>query len=153
MRRTHMTKIVATLGPSSSSEDKIRALFEAGVDVFRLNFSHGSQDDHRQSIAAIRMIEQATKRPIAIMMDLQGPKLRVGDFSESAALLEPGQPFRFDMDSAPGDADRVSLHAAADKRLLHRRARLHRTADGCRPRTAPCRLPPPRTARRRCCSS
>ena len=109
MRRTHMTKIVATLGPSSSSEDKIRALFEAGVDVFRLNFSHGSQDDHRQSIAAIRMIEQETKRPIAIMMDLQGPKLRVGDFSKSAALLEPGQPFRFDMDSAPGDAERVSL--------------------------------------------
>ena len=108
MRRTHMTKIVATLGPSSSSEDKIRALFEAGVDVFG-NFSHGSQDDHRQSIAAIRMIEQETKRPIAIMMDLQGPKLRVGDFSEGAVLLEPGQPFRFDMDSAPGDADRVSL--------------------------------------------
>ncbi len=79
MRRTHMTKIVATLGPSSSSGDKIRTLFEAGVDVFRLNFSHGSHDDHRQSIAAIRSIEQAAKRPIAIMMDLQGPKLRVGD--------------------------------------------------------------------------
>ena len=109
MRRTHMTKIVATLGPSSSSEDKIRALFEAGVDVFRLNFSHGSQGDHRQSIAAIRMIEQAAKRPIAIMMDLQGPKLRVGDFAKGAVLLEPGQSFRFDMDSAPGDADRVSL--------------------------------------------
>ena len=109
MRRTHMTKIVATLGPASSTEEKIRTLFEAGVDVFRLNFSHGTHDDHRRSIEAIRTIEQDAKRPIAIMMDLQGPKLRVGDFEGGSAILENGRSFRFDMDKTLGNAERACL--------------------------------------------
>ena len=109
MRRTHMTKIVATLGPASSTEEKIRTLFEAGVDVFRLNFSHGAHDDHRRSIEAIRTIEQDAKRPIAIMMDLQGPKLRVGDFEGGSAILENGRSFRFDTDKTLGNAERACL--------------------------------------------
>ena len=109
MRRTHMTKIVATLGPASSTEEKIRTLFEAGVDVFRLNFSHGTHDDHRRSIEAIRTIEQDAKRPIAIMIDLQGPKLRVGDFEGGSAILENGRSFRFDMDKTLGNAVRACL--------------------------------------------
>jgi len=109
MRRTHMTKIVATLGPASSSAEKIRELFEAGVDVFRLNFSHGTHEDHRASIDSIRTIEQESKRPIAIMMDLQGPKLRVGNFGDGSTILENGAAFRFDMDEALGDSSRVCL--------------------------------------------
>ena len=109
MRRTHMTKIVATLGPASSTEEKIRTLFEAGVDVFRLNFSHGTHDDHRRSIEAIRTIEKDAKRPIAIMIDLQGPKLRVGDFEGGSAILENGRSFRFDMDKTLGNAVRACL--------------------------------------------
>ena len=104
-----MTKIVATLGPSSASDETIGALFDAGVDVFRLNFSHGTHDNHRKSIAEIRSIEQNAQRPIAIMMDLQGPKLRVGDFTDGAAMLKLGQPFRFDMDTNHGDTNRVCL--------------------------------------------
>ena len=104
-----MTKIVATLGPASSSPEIIRDLFESGVDVFRLNFSHGTHDDHRERIETIRAIEQEANRPIAIMMDLQGPKLRVGDFVDGAAHLDNGVPFRFDMDDTPGDATRVNL--------------------------------------------
>ena len=87
-----MTKIVATLGPASSSPEIIRDLFESGVDVFRLNFSHGTHDDHRERIETIRAIEQEANRPIAIMMDLQGPKLRVGDFVDGAAHLDNGVP-------------------------------------------------------------
>jgi len=109
MRRTHMTKIVATLGPASATEDNIRTLFESGVDVFRLNFSHGTHDDHRRSIETIRAIEQDTKRPIAIMMDLQGPKLRVGNFEDGAAMLENGSTFRFDMEDTLGNAERACL--------------------------------------------
>lgn len=109
MRRTHMTKIVATLGPSSSSSETIRALFDAGVDVFRLNFSHGTHEDHRERIDTIRAIEQEAKRPIAIMMDLQGPKLRVGNFEGDAVMLQNGAPFRLDMDETLGDVNRVCL--------------------------------------------
>ena len=104
-----MTKIVATLGPASSSPEIIRDLFESGVDVFRLNFSHGTHDDHHERIETIRAIEQEANRPIAIMMDLQGPKLRVGDFVDGAAHLDNGVPFRFDMDDTLGDATRVNL--------------------------------------------
>jgi pyruvate kinase len=109
MRRTHMTKIVATLGPASSTEEEIQALFESGVDVFRLNFSHGTHNNHRRSIEIIRAIEQSAKRPIAIMMDLQGPKLRVGDFEGGSAMLENGSSFRFDMDNTLGNAERACL--------------------------------------------
>ncbi|MBV8337716.1 MAG: pyruvate kinase, partial [Alphaproteobacteria bacterium] len=81
-RRGRSVKIVATLGPSSSSFERIRALFVAGVDVFRLNFSHGTHDDHHGRFAAIRRIESEAGRPIGILADLQGPKLRLGTFAE-----------------------------------------------------------------------
>lgn len=109
MRRHRNVKIVATLGPASSDKHMIRALFEAGADVFRLNMSHGSHDDHRARYDAIREIEVETGRPIAILADLQGPKLRVGAFASGPVDLAEGAPFRFDLDPAPGDASRVQL--------------------------------------------
>ncbi|MFV0359284.1 pyruvate kinase [Tropicimonas sp.] len=109
MRRHRKVKIVATLGPASSDEAMIRKLFEAGADVFRLNMSHGSHEDHRARHAAIRKVEADTGRPIAILADLQGPKLRVGTFADGPVELRDGQSFRFDLDGAPGDATRVQL--------------------------------------------
>ena len=109
MRRHRNVKIVATLGPASSDHDTIRALFEAGADVFRLNMSHGSHDDIRGRHAVIREIERETGRPIAILADLQGPKLRCGTFRGGSAEIAAGEPFRFDLDDAPGDASRVQL--------------------------------------------
>jgi pyruvate kinase len=109
MRRRRSAKIVATLGPSSSTPERIRSLFEAGVDVFRLNFSHGSQEDHRARFEAIRGVERATGRPIGILADLQGPKLRLGSFSEGLIELSAGDRFRLDLDREPGDQNRASL--------------------------------------------
>ena len=87
MRRLRNAKILATLGPSSSTPDSIRELYEAGVDVFRINMSHGDHAAHRNRIEVIRKLEQQTGRPTAILLDLQGPKLRVGRF----AAGEPGR--------------------------------------------------------------
>src|SRR5258708_38674925 len=97
MRRQRNAKIVATLGPASSSEAQIAALFEAGVDVFRLNFSHGTQGDHRDRVAIIREIEKNSGRPIGIMADLQGPKLRLGTFAAGPVTIETGGPIRLDL--------------------------------------------------------
>jgi pyruvate kinase len=108
-RRRRSVKIVATLGPASAADGRIRALFDAGVDVFRLNFSHGTHEQHRGSIAAIRAVEAATGRPIGILADLQGPKLRVGKFAAGRAELTAGARFRFDLDAAPGDGERAPL--------------------------------------------
>jgi pyruvate kinase len=109
MRRRRSAKIVATLGPSSSAPDQIRALFEAGVDVFRLNFSHGSHDDHRARFSAIRQVESAWNRPIGILADLQGPKLRLGTFAEGPIELAAGAPFHLDLDRQAGDEHRAPL--------------------------------------------
>ena len=109
MRRQRNTKIIATLGPASSDPARIEALFNAGADVFRLNFSHGEHADHRLRYEAIRALEKKTGRPISIMMDLQGPKLRVGKFAEGKIALRTGQRFRFDLDDKPGDDQRVRL--------------------------------------------
>ncbi len=109
MRRTRNAKIVATLGPASSDKDTVRQLFLAGVDVFRLNFSHGSHDDHRARFNALRELEQETGRPIAILADLQGPKLRVGVFANGPVQLVEGAAFRLDLDTTPGTAERVGL--------------------------------------------
>ncbi|WP_265500620.1 pyruvate kinase [Paracoccus beibuensis] len=109
MRRHRNVKIVATLGPASSSKEVIRALFDAGADVFRLNMSHGSHDDHRARYDTIREIESETGRPIAILADLQGPKLRVGQFTATAHDLEEGDSFRFDLSPERGDSHRVQL--------------------------------------------
>ena len=109
MHRDRFTKIVATLGPASSSRERLRALFEAGADVFRLNFSHGTQDDHRQRVDLLRAMEKEYKHPIAILMDLQGPKLRLGALAKGPMELKKGQKLRFDMESAPGTAKRIPL--------------------------------------------
>ncbi|MBO6562696.1 MAG: pyruvate kinase [Nisaea sp.] len=109
MRRYRNTKIVATLGPASSTAERIEELFRAGVDVFRLNFSHGSHRDHAERLRVIRELEKKTGRPIAIMADLQGPKLRIGSFKDGKIELKAGAKFRLDLDRAPGDQKRVCL--------------------------------------------
>ena len=109
MRRHRNVKIVATLGPASDDYDTIRALFEAGADVFRLNMSHGGQEDIRRRHNILRDIERDSGRPVCILADLQGPKLRCGTFADGEAEIAEGQGFRFDLDDAPGDATRVQL--------------------------------------------
>lgn len=109
MRRQRNAKIIATLGPASASPERIQSLFDAGIDVFRLNFSHGSHDDHARTVKAIREVENTRKRPIGILLDLQGPKLRVGNFANGGCELHTGQHFRFDMDSTLGTSERVEL--------------------------------------------
>ncbi|QDF97195.1 pyruvate kinase [Azoarcus sp. DD4] len=103
------TKIIATVGPASADPDTLRALAEAGADVFRLNFSHGSHDDHRKVYERIRALEASLGRPIGVLIDLQGPKLRLGTFAEGGVTLARGDRIRFDLDPTPGDARRVSI--------------------------------------------
>ncbi|MDU9005162.1 pyruvate kinase [Sedimentitalea todarodis] len=109
MKRLRNVKIVATLGPASETYEMIRALHEAGVDVFRLNMSHGTQDEIRQKHSHIRQVEKDLDSPIAILADLQGPKLRVGNFVDGSEELAPGDMFRMDLDPTDGDASRVCL--------------------------------------------
>ncbi|MEL6679895.1 MAG: pyruvate kinase, partial [Pseudomonadota bacterium] len=109
MKRDRRVKIVATLGPASSTRAMIKDLFVAGADVFRLNMSHGTQDEIAERHQIIREIEHEMQRPISILADLQGPKLRCGVFANGAEMLEEGAPFRFDLDEAEGDATRVCL--------------------------------------------
>ena len=109
MRRHRFAKIIATLGPATAAPKTIRALFAAGVDVFRLNFSHGDHDGHRRCFEAIREIESAAGRPIGVLLDLQGPKLRIGELADGSAVLEEGASFVLDLDPAPGSSDRVAL--------------------------------------------
>ncbi|HXN10662.1 MAG TPA: pyruvate kinase, partial [Steroidobacteraceae bacterium] len=109
MRRERHVKIVATLGPASSDLQSIQALFAAGADVFRLNFSHGTQEQHQERVEIIRRIERESGRPIAILLDLQGPKLRVGGFASGPVMLESGASFRLDLDATPGSATRAPL--------------------------------------------
>ena len=110
MSRKRRAKILATLGPASSDPDTIAELWDAGANVFRLNFSHGSHKDHAARIATIRDVEKNVGRPIGILMDLQGPKLRVGTFAaDEGVVLQSGATFRLDMDDTPGDENRVGL--------------------------------------------
>jgi pyruvate kinase len=109
MRRLRRAKIVATLGPASSGADMIARLFEAGVDVFRINMSHTSQDRMRELVETIRGIERQSGRPIGVLVDLQGPKLRLGTFEDGAVTVANGDTFVLDSDPAPGDATRVYL--------------------------------------------
>ena len=106
MRRRRRTKLVATLGPASSSRSMIGKLFEAGADVFRINMSHTAHDKMRELVQTIRSIESERNRPIGILVDLQGPKLRLGNFKNESAQLDAGQDFVLDTDPAPGDATR-----------------------------------------------
>ena len=112
MRRLRNVKIVATLGPASSDYTTIRALFEAGADVFRVNFSHGTHEAHARTIANVRAAEAAVGRPLAVLADLQGPKIRLGEFADRSVRLKVGQDFRLDVSDEPGDASRVSVPLA-----------------------------------------
>jgi len=109
MKRQRNVRILATLGPSSSSEEMIRKLHEAGADTFRINMSHADHDLMRKVVAMIRSVERQVGRPIGILADLQGPKLRVGKFAEGAVALKVGDAFILDDDTTPGDSTRVHL--------------------------------------------
>ncbi|MGF1649895.1 MAG: pyruvate kinase [Hyphomicrobiaceae bacterium] len=146
MKRNRYAKIVATLGPASSTPDSIRALFLAGVDVFRLNFSHGTQEDHRARHKVIRDLEDEFGRPIGILADLQGPKLRIGAFRSGAVDLARGQAFDLVLgDGIEGNETEVGLphpeifaaiKAGEDLLVNDGRIRLHVVAnDGARLKT------------------
>ncbi len=109
MQRTRKARIVATLGPSTAGEQATRALVVAGADVFRLNFSHGSRDEHAERIAVIRRLEAEFERPIGVLLDLQGPKLRLGTFAQGEVQLTVGSRFRLDLDPTPGNVQRAPL--------------------------------------------
>lgn len=109
MNRKRQTKILATLGPASNSKAMIEKLFLAGVDTFRLNFSHGTHADHEKTYKHIRAIEKEHNHPIGILGDMQGPKLRIGNFENNSISLKKGQNFRFDSNPDLGDETRVNL--------------------------------------------
>jgi len=145
MKRLRKVKILATLGPSSSDEETIEKLHEAGADLFRINMSHSDHATLRNLVDRIRAVEKRCGRPIGILADLQGPKLRVGRFADGAVELEPGQTFTLDDKDTPGDASRVFLpHPeifAAVKpghRLLIDDGRLQLKADACDGKSITC---------------
>ena len=108
--RNNATQIIATLGPATSTYETLKAIYEAGADTFRLNFSHGTQEEHAKSIALIRQLEKDIGAPIGILADMQGPKLRIGSFKDNMKVpLTPGQKIRFDLDPTPGDETRVAF--------------------------------------------
>jgi len=110
MHRQRKAKIVATLGPASSDDAVIESMFRAGADVFRLNFSHGSHEDHKRRLDKLRAMELSLGRPVGVLIDLQGPKLRIGTFAEGKVSLAPGASFRLDLNKdQPGDHSRVAL--------------------------------------------
>jgi len=109
MSRERSTKIVATLGPSSSDEGTLTKMMAAGLDVVRLNFSHGTADDHIKRAELVREVSRRCGRTVGIMADLQGPKIRVGKFKDGKVTLKPGDPFILDADCTMGDAGRVGL--------------------------------------------
>jgi pyruvate kinase len=109
MQRQNKAKIVATLGPASSTPEVVRALFEAGTDVFRLNFSHGGHEEHRRRHDAIRTVEREAGRPIGVLADLQGPKLRADALAAGPITLAEGERLRLDLDPTSGGEGRVPL--------------------------------------------
>ncbi len=108
-RRSRRVKIIATLGPASADKETLAALFAAGADVFRINMSHASHDAMRERVAMIRALEEEAGRPIGILVDLQGPKLRLGLFADGGAELHKGEVFVLDSDPEPGTSERVRL--------------------------------------------
>src|SRR5262249_30835229 len=109
MRRLRRIKILATLGPASSDSAMIRRLFEAGAGIFCINMSHTPHDKIRGPVATLRNVESSYGRPIGILVDLQGPKLRLGSFTNGAVQLQNGRNFVLDSDTTPGDSTRVQL--------------------------------------------
>jgi len=107
--RQRNTKILATMGPATSTEEIIEQLFCAGVDAFRLNFSHGEHADHKERLAMIRKLEKKFKRTTCVVADMQGPKLRLGTFEEGKIALTKGMTIRLDLDPTPGNESRVCL--------------------------------------------
>jgi len=107
------TKIIATLGPATEKRDTLKAVLKAGADVVRLNFSHGSHDDHLRNCRTAREIAAELGRPLAVMADLQGPKIRTGRLKDGPVLLEEGRRFVITTDEVPGDAERVSTNYGA----------------------------------------
>lgn len=119
MRRERKAKIVATLGPASSSPEMIRKLYLAGADVFRLNFSHGTHSDHKTRVDAIRALEKEIGRPICILQDLQGPKIRIGTLKDKTVQLTNGATVRFRLGTEPGDAANLSMpHPEVVKNIM-----------------------------------
>jgi len=123
-KRARKVKILATLGPASSSKAMIARLHKAGADAFRVNMSHGEHEAHAKTIAAIRAVEKESSRPIAILCDLQGPKLRVGAFKGGGAVLKHGNHFTLDSNPEPGDGTRVHLPHPELFEILHKGQRL-----------------------------
>jgi pyruvate kinase len=113
------TKIVATLGPSSSTMEVLERMFTAGVDVVRLNFSHGTTEDHLNRAELVRQASRTVNRPVGIMVDLQGPKIRIGKFGEGRINLRPGDPFILDAQIEMGDGGRVGLDYKELPRDVH----------------------------------
>ena len=109
MENNRKTKIVCTIGPASRDYDRIEGLIKAGMNVARLNFSHGSQDEHAENIQRIREISERLGEPVAILQDLAGPKIRIGNFSEEKVKLEPGAEFLLTNRDIPGNAHEVSV--------------------------------------------
>ncbi len=107
--RDRQTKILATVGPASSDPEMLEKLFLRGVDCFRLNFSHGTHDDHKQRVKDIRKLEKKFGSPIGIVADMQGPKLRLGKFKDGKIEVKQGDQIRFDLDAAPGDNQRIGI--------------------------------------------
>ena len=147
MKQQRKVKILATLGPTSCREEMIQNLHEAGADLFRINMSHTSHDMMRKLIGRIRRVEKRRGRPIGILVDLQGPKLRIGGFEKGVVKLKTGQGFTLDGNDKPGDAKRVYLpHAeilSAVKpghRLLIDDGRLHMVAEACDGRSILCKV-------------
>lgn len=122
--RGRKVKILATLGPASRSPEMIEKLLRAGADAFRVNMSHGDHETHAQTIAAIRAVEKNLGKPVAVLCDLQGPKLRVGTFKDGRAVIRHSGHFTFDRDPTPGDENRVCLPHPELFSVLHKGQRL-----------------------------
>ena len=103
MKRNRKAKILATLGPASNTPDIIEKIFTSGADVFRLNFSHGTIEEHRKNYYIIRSLENKYNHPTCILADLQGPKLRIGNFENNKESLKKGETFTFDLKNKPGN--------------------------------------------------
>jgi pyruvate kinase len=122
--RSRKVKVLATIGPASRSPEMLAKLLRAGADAFRVNMSHGAHEDHAATIRAIRDLEKSSGRPIAILADLQGPKLRVGRFKGGQAIIRHSGHFTLDRNPAPGDETRVELPHAELFAVLHKGQRL-----------------------------
>jgi len=103
------TKIVCTIGPASNDEQKIKSLIESGMNVARVNMSHGTNEEHIQTIRMIKRVREQIKKPVGIMVDLKGPEIRIGKFEKNKITLKQGNKFIFDTSSKLGDEKRIGI--------------------------------------------